>query len=304
MQESWHSYPSIYALGHAALKELFADPVVVQEKVDGSQFSFGLFHDGYRARSKNQQLTLPNPSNMFTRACDVIQALPLQEGWTYRAEYLSKPKHNTLAYARVPKNHLIIFDINTGHEEYLSQAAMEDEAARLGLECVPCFVQGMIEDLTQFKALLNNTSVLGDQKIEGVVVKNYAKFGPDKKALMGKYVSEAFKEIHAREWRRNNPTSGDIIQELIKQHRTPARWQKAVQHIKERGELQQSPADIGPLFKEVHLDIRKECEDDIKQVLYDYAMPKILKGVCAGLPDWYKEELLKQQFGGGSHERN
>ena len=53
---SWHSYPSIYNLGHAAVANLLAVPHQVQEKVDGSQFSFGRFvEDGkvrLRVRSK------------------------------------------------------------------------------------------------------------------------------------------------------------------------------------------------------------------------------------------------------------
>lgn len=36
------SYPKIYALGHKAIEELLHDDVCVQEKVDGSQISFGL----------------------------------------------------------------------------------------------------------------------------------------------------------------------------------------------------------------------------------------------------------------------
>ncbi len=38
-------------------------------------------------------------------------------------------------------------------------------------------------------ALLEKESILGG-KVEGIVVKNYARFGKDKKVLMGKYVSE------------------------------------------------------------------------------------------------------------------
>jgi hypothetical protein len=40
---SWHSYPKLYAMGHRAIADLLLDDVIVQEKVDGSQFSFGLF---------------------------------------------------------------------------------------------------------------------------------------------------------------------------------------------------------------------------------------------------------------------
>jgi len=35
---SWHSYPKIYALGHAAIIELLDGEISVEEKVDGSQF--------------------------------------------------------------------------------------------------------------------------------------------------------------------------------------------------------------------------------------------------------------------------
>ena len=43
MMDSWHSYPQIYALGHRYITELLLDPVLVEEKIDGSQFSFGVF---------------------------------------------------------------------------------------------------------------------------------------------------------------------------------------------------------------------------------------------------------------------
>ena len=44
--KSWHSYPSIYNLGHKAVVDILNWPVMVQEKVDGSQFSFGVDDDG------------------------------------------------------------------------------------------------------------------------------------------------------------------------------------------------------------------------------------------------------------------
>lgn len=31
-------------------------------------------------------------------------------------------------------------------------------------------------------------------------------------------------------------------------------------------------------------------------MLYKYAMPKIARGVVAGLPQWYKDKLLEAQF--------
>lgn len=299
--DSWHTYPTIFAIGHRALSELLLDSVIVEEKVDGSQFSWGLFDhaDGERAlhaRSKGAQLNLVAPEKMFTEACEIIKNLPLTVGWTYRAEYLKKPKHNALAYDRIPGNHLMVFDINTGHEEYLPYAQKAAEAARLGLEVVPLIYEGMVGSAEQFRTMLDRVSALGGQKIEGVVVKNYARFGPDKKALMGKFVSEAFKEVHAAEWKISNPSRSDVVESLIESLRTPARWNKAVQHLRESGNLEDSPRDIGNLIKEVQADIQKECSELIAQRLAQWATPQIMRGVVRGVPEWYKEELLKRQF--------
>lgn len=175
-------------------------------------------------------------------------------------------------------------------------AAKAAEAARLGLECVPLIYEGMIESAVQFRAMLDGVSVLGGQKIEGVVVKNYKRFGPDKKALLGKFVSEAFKEVHNAEWKVSNPGKADVVDALIESLRTPARWNKAIQHLREAGKLEGSPRDIGNLMKEVQADVEKECKEFIAEKLTQWATPKVMRGVIAGLAEWYKDELLKAQF--------
>lgn len=294
--ESWHSYPSTFALGHKALAELLLDPVLVEEKIDGSQFSFGVFAGEFHARSKGATLNLIAPEKMFVRAIEVAQALPLRDGWTYRAEYLLKSKHNALAYDRVPSQNLILFDINTAHETYLPYDEKAAEAARLGLEVVPRIFEGMVTDLDQFRRWLDAVSCLGGQKVEGLVVKNYARFGLDKKVLIGKFVSEAFKEIHAAEWKTANPGAADIVETIIRQYRTPARWAKAVQHLREAGTLEGSPRDIGLLFREVPDDIKTEAADAIRDALFAWAWPKVQRGATAGLAEWYKAELLREQF--------
>lgn len=293
---SWHSYPSVFAMGHKAIGELLLDTVIVEEKVDGSQFSFGRFDGELKVRSKGKEMVADAPEKMFKLAVDFVATLDLVGGWTYRGEVLSKPKHNALAYDRVPKGNVILFDINAGEENYLSYVDKAKEADRLKLEVVPILFEGMItspEDILKFLAL---TSILGGQLIEGVVIKNYSRFGRDKKALMGKYVSEAYKEVHKKSWSNANPKQGDIIQRLIDTYRKDTRWNKAVLHLAERGELDNSPRDIGKLIPEVKADIKKECEDEIKDALYHWAIDNILRGCAGGLPEWYKEKLLQSQF--------
>ena len=93
-----------------------------------------------------------------------------------------------------------------------------------------------------------------------------------------------------------NPTGKDIIQELIASYRTPARWAKAVQHLRENGTLETSPRDIPALMKEVNLDVLKECEEEIRDALFKYAWPKVSRGLTSGLPQWWKDELAKSAF--------
>lgn len=274
MIDSWHSYPSIYALGHRALAELFEGNVLIEEKVDGSQFSFGVFGGDLRVRSKGRVFPADAPEPMFKRAVETAREVAgaLRDGWTYRAEYLAKPKHNTLAYSRIPERHLVIFDVNDGHESYLSRHSKSEEAARIGLECVPAFEVDHVSDVAQLRDLLDRQSFLGGPRVEGIVVKNYARFGADKKALMGKYVSEAFKEKHAKEWRAANPGRRDILDGLIDGLRTEARWRKAIEHLRDAGQLEGSPRDIGRLIREVPTDILADSADEIRDALFKVGM--------------------------------
>ncbi len=179
----------------------------------------------------------------------------------------------------------------------MEPGAVCGEADRLGLEVVRTFFTGIVT-LEKIRELLDETSCLGGQKIEGVVLKpvGYNLFGDDKKVLMGKFVSEAFKEVHNATWKKDNPSQGDIVQLLIESYRQPARWAKAVQHLREAGQLTESPKDIGSLIKEVQDDVYKEEADEIRDRLFKHFWPQVKRAVAAGMPEWYKEELMKSQF--------
>jgi len=310
MSDSWHAYPQVYALGHRAVRDLLLDSVLVEEKIDGSQFSFGVFEateptlgDPYalrrvlKIRSKGAIINPDCCPKLFEKAvATVLEKLPLLHlGWTYRGEVLDKPKHNALAYSRVPTGNVIIFDINDGEESYLEPLAKGFEAQRLGLECVPQLYLGPVLSEEPIREWLQRESVLGGQKLEGVVIKNYSRFGVDKRVLMGKFVSEAFKEKHAGKL-YGRASFGSVIDRLVAVLRTEARWQKGVQHLREQGVLTDSPKDIGPIIKEIHADVLKEEEGWIKDELFKEFKKDVLGGVLRGVAEWYKEKLLADQF--------
>jgi hypothetical protein len=49
-------------------------------------------------------------------------------------------------------------------------------------------------------------------------------------------------------------------------------------------------------MKEVSVDVYEECADEVKEILFKWAWPRISRGITGGLPEWYKDKLLAKQF--------
>lgn len=299
---SWHAYPKIWGLGHAAVANLLQGPVLVQEKVDGSQLSFGVFDGKVRFRSKGVQYDgLEDAKGMFAPAMQYVLGIvdKLTEGWTYRCEFVPRPCSNALTYDRAARNTLILYDINFGEEAYLAYHRVEYEAGRLGIDCIPLIAQaqdGSTYTKADFDGWLQTKPLLGGPMIEGIVIKNYTQFGADKKVLMGKYVSETFKEVHKERWNQDKATKGTALQRLEAMYKTEARWLKAVQHLREAGTLLEAPQDIGNLMQEVRRDLVEEESEQIKELLWKDFQKDLLARVTRGLPEWYKQTLVQKQF--------
>ncbi len=289
------AYSSPLNLGHKHLHALFDGPVIIQEKVDGSQFSFGVQDGELFCRSRRQMIDLEAPG-MFAAGVATVSELALDgilvEGWTYRGEYLSKPKHNTLPYERVPEGNIILFDIDQGYEDYMPHDEAESEAESMVMEYVPTWSFGRAPTIDEIRTWAGEDSILGGPR-EGIVIKNYAQLGGDHKTLMGKYVNETFKESHTSDWKKRNPGKADMMVRLVETYKTDARWEKAVQHLAEQGVLQEAPQDIGPLLREIHVDVLNECEDEIKEILFAHYWKDLRRQLTGGFPEWYKNRLME-----------
>jgi hypothetical protein len=293
------SYPDVYRIGHAKIDEILSSEVTVQEKVDGSQFSFSLVGGHLYLRSKGVEIDEERVPELFKLSVNTVIGLKdkLTPNYVYRCESIVKPKHNTLTYDRIPKCGLILFDIqeSDGTEKYLSQSELRKEAERLGLEIVPCFFENKIVSVDKLTELLNTPSVLGGSIIEGVVIKNYQLFTRDKKVMMGKIVRDEFKEDNCAEWKKNQPYKKDFIIKVGEKYRSIARWRKSIIHLEEKDLLTHSPKDIGKLIDEIRLDIEKECIEEIKDDLYKHFSDTIMKVAIKDFAIWYKEELEKSK---------
>jgi hypothetical protein len=289
MSERIWSYPKVLALGHAGVTGILSGEVVVQEKYDGSQLSWAWI-DGelhVRSKGKEQHGNGAVVDKMFRPAIDYLLDQEPFNGPVFRGEFFSKPKHNTLAYPRMPKNGLILYDVEDGPQGYSDILA--HWAGALEIEVAQQFDVPEDGDLL---SLLEQESSLGGP-MEGIVIKNYARFGRDGKALMAKLVREDFKEKHTRDWKERNPNRSDILAAIVTALDTEARYEKAVQHLRDDGRLEQSPRDIGALMKEVKRDTIDEEREWIIEKLATHFMPQVERALGRGLPNWYKAKLAE-----------
>ena len=292
-------YGKVWHLGHAAIDKLLDGDVTVEEKVDGSQFAFLRNLNGtLYCRLRRRQIDMDAPDDLFRLAVERAEDLNLTPGWCYYCEYLLSPMHNALAYDRVPRNNLMVFDIDTGGQRLLAPDKRNLECDRIGLEYAPTLWMGRGDELTvdDLRQWLDTESFLGGPKIEGVVIKNRTKWAEDGKFLKGKFVSEEFKEKHTAKSGETKPAF--ILDAIRQEYRTEARWQKAIQHLAEAGMLFNEPKDIGPMIKLVQEDVLEECADEIMERLFRWAWPQISRHLTRGLPEWYKQRLAERQFNG------
>lgn len=296
------AFPKIFAVGTLYTKDLFKDEVEITEKIDGSQFVFGKTNGAFYMRSKGREIFPESVDAMFETACDYVMSIQdlIPDNTIYYCEYLQKLKHNTLKYGRVPENNLILYGVSDGRDTFISEYdKLKEYAEEIDIEVVPLIFKGKIDDPTKLLELLERKSVLGEADIEGIVVKNYKQIilvgGQPMPMTMGKFVSEKFKEVHQKNWGRENTGKGKWVT-FVESYRTEARWEKAVQHLKEKGELEGEPRDIGKLIKEVTVDIIEEEKENIKDFLWREFGKEVLRKAGAGLPEWYKEKLLTDSF--------
>jgi len=298
-------FPKIFHIGEKFIENLFKGEVEITEKVDGSQFGLGINKDGEIViRSKGQDLTYRDVPKMFEKTKEQVERLrPLlkkkfRDTYFY-CEFLSQPHHNILEYGRVPKNNLYLFGVRRGKNFVSNFNELCEFADLLEIERPNLLYQGVIKNIEEIEKLLEKESCLGKTKVEGVVVKNYNEpsiIGSMVVPIsMGKYVSEKFKEKHRTEW-KGSFTSKGKLELFIESFRSEARWQKAVQHLKEKGELEGSPRDIGKLMIEIKKDIMEEEEENIKDNLLKIFKEDILRKSVRGFPEWYKKQLFQRSL--------
>ena len=296
------AFPKIWHLGHKNIKDLFDYEVEVTEKIDGSQFVVGMDKDGKMyMRSKGAPIDILNPPKLFYPVVNYFQSIydkfPLDT--ILYGETLSNKRHNTIDYETIPKNHFALFGISNfdGDEFINSYDQLLSTSQVLGFDVVPLLYRGRMNGFEDVEKLMGTISYLGGHSIEGVVCKAYQPimlYGQHVPLMAGKFVSEEFKEKHSKnpDWQPKK----NKIQEEFERYNTEARFQKCVNHLRENGELEGEPRDIGKLMKEFNIDLTAECKEEIKDFLWGVHKKDFYRVASHGLPQWYKEQLAKGEI--------
>lgn len=301
------SFPKVFHIGERFIENLFEGEVEITSKIDGSMWAFGINKDGELVmRSKGQDLTnlaVPKMFKIAEEQTSRIEKIMREKDWKdiyFYTEFLSTPHHNVLSYERVPKNNLYLFGVMEGEKFVSDFEKLCWYADQLDIERPRLLYKGEVKDIKELESLLDKDSILGGVRVEGIVVKNYNQPTILTQNLilpisMGKYVREDFKEKHKTEWKGTHTSKGKL-ELFIDQFRAEARWQKAIQHLQEKGELENAPRDIGKLMKEVHRDLEEEEKENIKEGLYEIFGGDILRTSTRGLAEWYKKKLLEREL--------
>lgn len=167
----------------ASIDALIAEPVVITEKLDGSNLA--LTRDAVYARSHSGPPS--HPSFAWAKALHARVGAQIDAGLTLFGEYCYAV--HSITYEALP-DYFFLFGVredDTGH--WWSWEMVEAQAAMLGLVTVPVLLRGSFADLEKVtRAMAGEPSVYGGVR-EGVVVRVERGFANDEfDRVVGKYV--------------------------------------------------------------------------------------------------------------------
>jgi hypothetical protein len=256
----------------------------IQEKIDGTQFSFTATGSGVVFSCGKSVRT--DAAAMFRRAIGLVQFYYVRgllcNDHTYHCEMLETIRQNIVEYERVPKNYFIVYDISRqvdGSTRYFGVDELVEECERIGFEYVPAIYVNTDSGVNAHEKALELVraidagglkSVLGGTP-EGVVLK-CPNFIDAKRRVVNskiKYVTPKFEEVrHLKKPERNRQTITQFVEWVGAHFDTPARHLKAEQHLASRQDITRDSANFREAYlAELDADLIKEHSEMIRTML-------------------------------------
>ena len=276
-----YKYPKIRALGDDENKDIFEyvdDEIIVEEKIDGGNFSFFLSDDGKTVYecSRNRNLTTDEDEKTFGKQRaylrKIIKDKELNPLYIYYCEAMAR---HTIAYETIPD--IVALDIRLKHKAFepdtevgffLNRDAKEIEFKRIGLEVVPLIWRGKARELRKIEVdtLIGKSAYYSGQS-EGAVIKNYnRKSSVGNHQIFAKIVADCFKENNKAVFGSIKSANTDTIK-IVDEFCTDARVRKMV--LKHVNELN-LPLDLKLMSKIPSAVIKDVVEEEFDGIFANY----------------------------------
>lgn len=263
------------------------DPVVIYEKLDGANASFGLFTDEegeveFSVRSRNSILNIHKALHgWFGYAHEKIKPTlwnletetSIVDDLIFYGEWLIKHK---VAYKPECYKEFYLFAVySSKNDRYFDNAIVEHWANILNLKMAPILYKGEFTKVGDYQDLVGKSEMtLLPNTGEGIVIFN---MNPDNQGgrLLSrtKWVSQAFSEVSGHKVQKVTELVESAI--WMNQFLTDSRIDKAIMKLEEEGNLPEIKfANFGniarPVIEYVYKDVLDE-EGDSKPELFDEA---------------------------------
>ncbi len=159
-----HLYDLYNKKGADFVNQLFNQYVTINEKMDGSAFSFERDRDTgkfkFYRRDQRNPITLVDRTLMkyYEKPIQYIESLPphviqkIPRGWRFGLEYFSNTNPVEIVYDRLPKNHLILSYVHQLDDSgkivktIQKKESLDEWADLLGVERSPIIFQGKLDE--------------------------------------------------------------------------------------------------------------------------------------------------------------
>lgn len=254
------------------------DYIVVQEKIDGANFSIRYDEetDTIKSFSRKKELDLGNNLRGAWEWSQKLNKELIKEVLGTKlvlfGEWLVC---HTIVYPDDKYQNAYFYDVwDTEAEKYLEQDKVEDIVNRLGLIYVPIFYKGEFESWEHLKQFVGRSD-LGGESGEGIVVKNMTRLNDPNTRLpfYTKIVTDKFAEkMSVRKFDEGKLEKRAKLQAIVESIVTEARVTKLVHKMVDEGIIPENwdehdmaviARNIG---KEVYYDCVKEEPETVEQV--------------------------------------
>ncbi|WP_044641152.1 RNA ligase family protein [Risungbinella massiliensis] len=239
------------------------DPIMIQEKLDGSNAS--IKRDGNRllAYSRNQELSEDNTLRGFYEWVQTLTVEDFQEGFLYFGEWLVRHK---LHYGEEAMDQFYLFDVyDLNKETYLHPTDYRSLIPSY-IKKVPVLYDGPYQSDEHLQSFVGKT-MFSIQAGEGIVIKNTAyrnRYGNQK---FVKWVTDSFAE-KAKVKKQQAPKKCKE-QEIAQLYITPARVEKMLYKLIDEGIMPDNYGrqEMGIIMKHLvprlYEDVLKEESDEM-----------------------------------------